>query len=192
VLLTQGVLLLGLLPKLRISRRNVRPVYILFLVVALIVIPDLVLTIKRFLEPIPQGVAEYRRTPGWYETDLNGARMNVAASQELVAHLTRVRMLVPDEGCIYGIKPSVIGYYAGRISIIPPLPHFDEAVFDAYLKKSDCRYFYLLGFSSPSFHEPYYPLARMRESLRIINVSMAATAVSHSGPIGMLAVLERH
>lgn len=188
VLLAQGVLLLGLLPKLRISQLKIRPVYILFLAVSLIVIPDLVLTIKRFLEPMPEELVEYRRTPGWYEIDPYGAHMNTAASKELIAHLNSLQTVVPENECVYGIKPSIVGYYAGRISTIPPRPHFDQAAFDAYLRKTNCRYFYMVAFSSPSFQEPYYPLARLRASLRII--SKAPVADNQAGPVGVLAELE--
>lgn len=191
VLLTQGVLLLGRLPKLRIRQRDVRPVYILFLIVSLIITPDLVLTVKRFLEPMPEGIAEYRRARGWYEVDPDRARMNAADSKELVTHLTSLRTAVPENECIYGIKPSVIGYYAGRISMIPPMPNFDQADFDTYLMKTNCRYFYMMGFSSLSFRAPYYPLARLHESPRIISVSMSPVTDDLAEPIGILAELER-
>lgn len=189
VLLVQGVLLLELIPSLKISRVAIRPVYILFLAVSLIILPDLALTIERFLGPAPEEFADYRRTPGWYAIDPNEAHLNVAANKLLAAHLGSLSTVVAKGECIYGIKPSIVGYYSGHVSMIPPRPHFDQTEFDAYLQKKNCRYFYMMGFLSPSFPEAYYPLRRLRASLRI--VSVAQPVDRRSDPIGMLAELER-
>lgn len=185
VLLVQGVLLVERFPKMRVATVNLRLVYILFAAVFLIVIPDLALTFKRFVAPMPEELADYRRSSGWYYLDPNEARMSVAMSKELATHMQSLRTIIPEGECIYGIKPSVVGYYSERVSLVPPRPYLDQAAFDAYLKKTNCRYFYMIGISSPSFSEAYYPLERLRESLKI--TSMAQATDHQAVPVGILA-----
>jgi len=188
VLLVQGVLLLERFPRVRVASLDVRPIYILFVALFIIVIPDLALTTKRFISPIPEEYADYRRSSGWYYIDPNEARMNVAMNKALVAHMQSLRSNIPEGECIYSIKPSIVGYYSGRISLIPPRPYLDKAAFDVYLNNTNCRYFYLMGFISPSFSEMYYPLARMHESLKIISLAQASD--DKSLPFGILAEWE--
>lgn len=189
VLLVQGVLLLERIPKMRIAKLDLRPVYILFAAIFLIVIPDLALTINRFITPMPVEYADYRRSPKWYYIDQNIARMNVIMSKDLAMHMFSLRTIVPEGECIYGIKPSIVGYFSDRVSLAPPGPNLDQTAFDAYLKKTNCRYFYMMSIFSPSFSETYYPLARMRELLKAI--SMAQVSDNKSLPFGILAEWER-
>ena len=141
------------------------------------------------MAPLPKEHVDYRRMSRWYYIEPNEARMSIIASEALVTHLGSLQSIVPEKDCIYGIKPSIVGYYSGHISMIPPRPDFDDATFNAYLKKTDCRYFYVMSIFSPSFPEPYYPLARLHESLKVISATPKKNMV---GPIGMLAVQKKH
>ncbi|MHB8743641.1 MAG: hypothetical protein ACYC9L_11005 [Sulfuricaulis sp.] len=189
VLLVQAILLLEWLPKMRIATLDIKPIFILFVAVILIVIPDLALTIERFMVPLPAEYADYRRLPGWYAVDPNEARISVTMSKLLTMHLRGLSAIVPENDCIYSIKPSIVGYYSDRIGLNPPMPYFDQAAFNAYLKENNCHYFYLMGFASPSFPEAYYPLERLHESLKII--SLAQAQHPHASPVGMLAEFKR-
>lgn len=185
VLLVQGVLLLELLPRLWIGDREIKPVYVLFVAVFLVIVPDLALTTSRFLKPLPAELSDYRRMPGWYAVDPDEARMNVMSSRSLVENLESIRAVVPEKQCIYAIKPSIVSYLSQRISYAPPKPQLDVAAFDAYIGQTKCRYVYMMAFSSPTFPEPYYPLSRVRNSLRIVGSAPVNDILN--GPAGLLA-----
>lgn len=188
VLLTQGVLLLKLLPKPQITRCEIRYEHFLYLAILLVILPDLFLTGARFMAPLPKELVEYRRMSRWYYIEPDEARASIIMSAALAKHMKSLQSIIPEKDCIYAIKPSVVGYYSGRISVIPPRPDFNDAALDAYLKKSDCRYFYMMSIFSPSFPEPYYPLERLHESLMVISATPEKNQV---GPVGMLAVIKK-
>jgi hypothetical protein len=135
----------------------------------------------------PAELAGLRHSPSWYALDPRDAMSNIVFDQLLVGHLRQIEDMVPEGSCIYSIKPSVIGFYTNRVSMIPPRQYFDQSAFDAYLKRTNCRYFYLMGFASPSFPEAYYPLSRMHSSLTVMSV--VRPAAPSANPVGMLAEL---
>ena len=190
VLLVQGILLVEQFPKMRVATTDLRLVYILFAAVFIIVIPDLALTCKRFVTPMPEELADYRRSSGWYYLDPDEARISVAKSKALATHMQSLQTIVPQGECIYAIKPSIVGYFSGHVSLVPPRPYLNPAAFDAYLKKTNCRFFYMIGISSPSFSDAYYPLQRLRESLKV--TSMAQATDHQAVPAGILAEWVRH
>lgn len=185
VLLVQCLLLLGKLKPLVLARQRVLSGHLLVLLVAVIAAPDLLLTARRFVQPLPDQTSHFRRSQDWYVPDVVEARNNVLFDEALTGHLKTLPGLVPEDGCVYAIKPSLVGYYAGRISMAPPRLNWNEAEFNAYLDKTNCRYFYLMAFASPTFPELYYPLSRMNSSLRM--VSAVRVAGSSGDPVGMLA-----
>ena len=188
VLLVQGLLLLNRVPHVTLNQRRIHPSYLVLLAAALVTIPQLLLTTKRFLQPLPDELANFRHNASWYALDPADARANVIFDKLLIEHIKSLPHLVPENDCIYSIKPSLIGYYAGRISMIPPRPNFNAASFNVYLKQTGCRYFYLMGFLSPSYPIAYYPLARLGDALAVVSVSPGSPDPGR--PVGILATLK--
>lgn len=184
VLLAQAWLLVGRLPGLRLGESILKPAYMILLMIALVATPNLLLTIQRFNQELPPALTEFKRSSRWYVINPAEARMNLAYDNLLVEHLGKIRDVVPQEGCLYGIKPSIIGYYAGRISIAPPKPEVDEMSFSSSLKNGRCRFFYLMNYVSPSYPVAYYPLNRLERSLTILNA--APSAIPGGGPVALL------
>lgn len=187
VLIAQGLLFVGTLPRVKLGLRYLNGQVMMLLCIFLVTLPALVLTASRFMHRPPDELVGLRHSPGWYALDPRDAMNNIVFDNVLISHLRQIKGMVPEGSCIYSIKPSIVGFYADRISMIPPRLHFDQAAFDAYLKKNKCRYFYLMGFISPSFPEAYYPLTRLRSSLEVISVVRAADPSAE--PVGMLAEL---
>ncbi len=188
VLLVQCLLLLKTLPPLALGRYRMPPEFLLALFIAVITAPDLLLTVKRFSQPMPDQMAPFRRSIDWYDIDPNDARANVIFDKSLTEHLKTLPNVVPENECIYSIKPSLVGYYAGRVSMNPPRPDFDAAAFNTFLKQTGCRYFYLMGFLSPSYPVVYYPLARLGDALTVVSVSPGSP--NPGRPVGILAMLK--
>ncbi|HYA28848.1 MAG TPA: hypothetical protein VEI95_08530 [Acidobacteriota bacterium] len=188
VLMAQCLLLLDRLPPLILSERRVLPCHLILLVLAVVAAPDLLLTVKRFSQPMPDQMAKFRRSIDWYAIDPAEARSNVAFDRSLTDHLKSLSKVVPEGDCIYSIKPSLVGYYAGRVSMIPPRPNFDATAFNTSLRQTGCRYFYLMGFLSPSYPIAYYPLARLGDALAVVSVSPGSPDPGR--PVGVLAMLK--
>lgn len=187
VLIAQGLLFAGTLFRGRLDIRYLDAQIIMLLCVFIVALPALMLTANRFIRLPPAELADLRHSPGWYALDPRDAMSNIVFDKLLVDHLRQVESMVPEGSCVYSIKPSVVGFYANRVSLIPPRQYFDQSAFDAYLKRTNCRYFYLMGFASPSFSEAYYPLSRMHSSLVVI--SAVRPAAPAANPVGMLAEL---
>lgn len=188
VLLAQCLLLLDSLPPLMLSERRIFLRHLVLLVLAVIATPDLLLTIKRFSLPMPDQIAHFRHSINWYEVDPADAHANVVYDNLLIEHLKSLPAVVPAGDCIYSIKPSLVGYYAGRPSMIPPKPDLDAAAFNTYLRQKRCRYFYLVSFLSPSYQVAYYPLTRLGNALVVVSVSPGSP--NPDRPVGVLAMLK--
>lgn len=186
VLMVQGLLLLSRFPQITFNQRRIHSGYLVMLAVALVTISQLLLTVNRFLQPLPSELTSLKHTVDWYMLDPVEARSNVIFEELLTEHLKSLSHVVPDGECIYSIKPSIVGFYANRISLVPPRERLDDRAFDAALQAGSCRYFYLMGFTSPSYHTVYYPSQRMGSSLEVLSV--ARMPGSDGVPIGALAV----
>lgn len=186
VLLVQAWLLVDRFPRLKLSGRTLKVQYLLVFAIFLVVLPNLLLTVKRFNQDLPEDLLEYKRTRAWYVIDPGEARVNIAFEKNLTEHLESVHRLVPSGECFYSIKPSIISYYTGHVSVPPPRPQLDKASFEVSLGKPACRFFYMIGLPSPSYPIVYYPLERLRDSLDI--VSVASPPIPGAGPVGILAV----
>jgi hypothetical protein len=90
----------------------------------------------------------------------------LAMLRDLPAH-------IPADACVYGVKPSLIGYYADRRGVAPPRQDVDDTAFYSTLAKQGCVHFVLLALTSPTYSVPYYPEARMHDFL--VPLSVAAT-----------------
>lgn len=183
VLLVQGALLIDSWRKLKnVAEARFYPSLVLFGAVAIIAAPSLLLTAQRFFLTPPE-FADLKRTVSWYAIDPQEASYGVLSDKLLIDHIKSIDMHTEQTDCVYSIKPSIIGFYANRIAVIPPRLNWDSAAADAYLDRTRCRFFYLMSFASPSFPSVYYPLERLRDRLTI--VSAAGRASDY--PAGLLA-----
>ena len=187
VLLVQGLLFLEVVPGKGRLHRLFDFRIITILSIFLIALPALALNASRFMKRPPGNLAAYRHNLGWYALDPREALSNIAFNYALADHLRQIKSIVPADSCIYSIKPSIVGFYADRISMIPPRENIDDKAFKSSLKETGCRYFYLMGFSSPSFSKPYYPADRLQDSLKILNA--VRIAGDDKMPVGVLVEL---
>lgn len=188
VLLVQCLVLLDNLPPFILSRRRIFPRYLVLLFLTIIATPSLLLTANRFSQSMPDQAAHFRRNEVWYVDDIEEAREDVIFYNSYTEHLKSLPVIVSGSDCIYSTKPSLVGYYAGRVSKVPPRPESDATEFDAYLRKTGCRYFYLVGFLSTSYPIIYYPLTRLEGAL--VAVSVSPGSPNPDRPVGILAVLK--
>lgn len=156
-------------------------------VLTITLLPALVLTVQRHLEPMPEEMEALRHSPEWYGGGSQEARLTalflyqrrLAGYEELSAH-------VPLGACIYSIKPSLVALFAGRNSYRSPLP-------DSLLGKAldpnatQCRYVHMVSFSSPTFGEPFYPLARWKDGIEVIHATRYVSSDEGSPLVGVLA-----
>jgi hypothetical protein len=88
----------------------------------------------------------------------------------VISSLKDARNYIPEDQCVYSIKPSIIGLYMERISHKPPVASIDDISFYKLIEQSECRHFYLLPFASPTYNQPFYPYERMKDYIDIIKV----------------------
>jgi len=187
VLLLQGLMFLRVVPGGEMLRRFIDYRVIMIFSIFLVALPALALHASRFMHRPPENLAAYKHNLGWYALDPRVAQSNIAFDNALASHLRQIKSVVPGDSCIYSIKPSIVAFYADRISMIPPRENLDDEAFKNSLRQTGCRYFYLMGFSSPSFSKPYYPAERLQDSLKILNA--VRFVGDNNMPAGALAEL---
>ncbi|HSI22305.1 MAG TPA: hypothetical protein VK959_04715 [Methylophilaceae bacterium] len=172
------------LPELRIKPL----VALLLATITISVIPEFALHLHRFLSPLPTGIpTTYRHAEWWYSTNPDAARFNIQAMAALEQGMKHIESKVPGNACIYSIKPSVVAYLSKRKSIAPPSAGADADAFESSVLKSECRFFYMMIYTSPSFSSPLYPYERMREKLEIIEPTYLYPNSNDSTIVGLLA-----
>jgi hypothetical protein len=178
ILLVQGMLLAAALPRTTI--------------IVVLIAPALMLTVNRYVQPLPEWAARHRQSQDWYVGDPHNA-VTVISSMGLVVDMLReTTKLVPENECIYSIKPSVVALYAQRLSRLPPPELETDDVFHESVKTGGCRYFVLLGGSSPSYGTPLYPLNRLEgkfKALRVANIADPERKIEIT--VAMLIELEK-
>lgn len=153
-------------------------------------IPEFALTVQRFATPLPPDVPDaYRHTANWYGADLESAAASVRFIATLEADMQRLGERVPEGECIFSIKPSVVAYLSGRTSKAPPGVRSEQSAFEQALAADGCRYFYLLGFASPSYPVPLYPYDRLQDRLEILGGALLPAPDGGQHVLGLLAQL---
>lgn len=156
-------------------------------VLAITIFPALALTAQRHLEHMPEEMEAFRQSPEWYGAGSQEARLTaIFQYQRRLAAYEELRANVPPEACIYSIKPSLVGLFAGRNSYRLPLP-------DSRLGKvldpnaTQCRYVHMVPFVSPTYSEPFYPLARWKDGIEVIHATRYVASDEASTLVGVLA-----
>jgi len=189
VLLAQALLLLSTVPALKSGGRVVRHLQVLALAPLLIVVvPELALGVQRFTRPLPDDLAPYRQALSWYGAPPREAADDLVSRAAVARHLRTLDKWVGPGECVYGMKPSIIGFYGDRISFPPPSARLNDEEFQAAVRTGPCRYFYVMGYISPSFPTPYYPVMRLGNSLRTVSESTSRHDEGRR-PIARLEVL---
>ncbi len=185
VLLIHALLVIRNIGLLGAPPRLVQGAWALFLAsLAIVVLPNLVLTSKRFFQPLPEDLEAYRRSPGWYSLVLSDAHAQINFEHAFTEGLKRIAKHVPENACVYSIKPTLVGYFLNRRAYAPPKQELDDPAFYSVLETQGCRYFLLSGFVSPSYNTPYYPAARLHDNLTPLETIIASGEVV---PVAVLA-----
>jgi len=169
ILLVHGLLVLERVP-LRLP--VVKPLALKLLValpICILLLPDLALTAKRFFTPLPDVAEDFRRSILWFGGAPNQATQKLLLERALVdAHRAAGRM-VPEGGCVFSIKPSILGLYGQRVSYIPPREEWTDQVMEQYLAEKGCQHVLMLSLVSPSFRSSYYPLERLQRRMTMVH-----------------------
>ena len=137
------------------------------LVAILIALPDLGLTLQRFRAPLPAALETFRRDPNFVAGAYPDALAYLQFSKALVESYSAIAAVVPKGECVWSIKPTLVGYYAGRRALAPPRAELGDEDFDIALRQGGCRYLLMLNVVSPTYGVPFYPLQRVKDRITI-------------------------
>lgn len=193
VLLVHGMLLAAAFPRTILGQHVVNPAIVLYIaIIVLLTAPSLILTAGRYVQPLPEWVARYRQSQDWYVGYPHDAITVISSMGLVVETLRETAKLVPENECIYSIKPSIVGLYAKRPGRLPPPESVTDNMFREMVKNGGCRYFILLGGSSPSFSAPLYPLGRLEGKFKVLKLAnMTNPARNAQITVAMLIELEK-
>lgn len=139
-------------------------------ILLIVLIPNMLLTINRFNLFVDPYLLPYKRTYAWYNPYLPHAIFESRHNHVIISSLIDARKYVPEGQCVYSIKPSVVGVYMNRISEPPPVANISDEKFIKIIRQNNCRYFYLLSATSPSYSDAFYPYQRMGGKLEVIKI----------------------
>ena len=185
VLLAQGFLLVASL-----SQRGLRMGYpgivqaALAIVLLLTLMPTLVINGRYFLQQVPPEISAGKHSAEWFDDDRKTAVLSAYFHARLYSHLKEINALIPENECVYAIKPTLVTFYSRRSSYVLPKIYVGDPEFWRAMEK--CRYVYILPFESPSFGESFYPLSRLGKRAKIISMKKIDPK-DNLPPVGMLA-----
>ncbi|MGH8751819.1 MAG: ArnT family glycosyltransferase, partial [Burkholderiales bacterium] len=156
----------------------------LAVVLLLTLLPTFVINGRYFLQPVPADIRIAKHMHEWYDDNRESAILSAYFQARLISHLKEINALIPENECVFAIKPTIVTFYSRRSSYSPPKIEASEEEFWKGIKK--CRYAYILPVSSASFTQPLYPLARLGNGAKIISVKKKE-AGDDLPPIGILA-----
>lgn len=137
--------------------------YGLTIMLGLTILPTLMVTAKRRLQPVPEDMQLVRYIPNYYV----GQGETAAITALLINDLQRLGRLVGADDCVFTIKPATVVLLAGRRGLLPPLADTNDEDFRRGL--GACRYAYLMFGQSATFPEPFYPGSRLPERSQVIS-----------------------
>lgn len=160
VLLAQGVMLAMTLPEVSFSKHRFRAACLFFFSsIFLIIFPAAVLTTTQFIRG---GLGDDGYINVAHAGILPDDRLLWASEVNAIeSDLRKIRVRFKDGDCIYSIKPSIVSFYTSVRSIVPPADRVGVDEFKRMTAISGCRYFYVMGFVSPTYRESLYPLDRL-------------------------------
>lgn len=136
----------------------------------IVLIPNLLLTVSRLNVAVDETIIppQYKKTYDWYHPNLRQAINKIVFNHGIVSGLKDAKNYVPDDECVYSIKPALVGLYMERISKAPPDSNFDDNEYFKITERDNCHYYYLVNATSPSYKESFYPYQRLDTELDLI------------------------
>lgn len=123
-------------------------------VIAFVLLPPVGFIATRALAASPDG---NRFSPAWYvRSDINLASRRVRDDQYLIDAWSRVRKFVPENECVYHIKPVPFMLFANRMSYAPPNARDVESFL---AQANQCRFYYVTSYTSFPYDDAFYPMA---------------------------------
>lgn len=185
VLLAQGFLLVVGLSQsgLRMGNPAIAQA-VLAAILLLTLSPSFVINSRYFLQEVPLEIRAGKHTAEWFDDNRKIAIVSAYFHARLISHLKEINALIPENECVYSIKPPLVTFYSRRSSYVPPKIDVSDQEFWRGMEK--CRYAYLLPFESPSFGESFYPLSRLGKRAKIISMKKIDPN-DNLPPVGMLA-----
>ena len=186
ILVLQLVLALNAWKVPRDSRGTLIAARVAIVVLAIMIMPNLVLTVRRHLEPMPQDMEAYRQSPEWYIAGNRDERLaSILQYQRLQVGFEELKSNVPPQDCVYSIKPPLVALFAQRNSYRSPLPNSSLGkILDP--NAAQCRYVHMVPFVSPTYSEPLYPLSRWSPGIDVIHVTRLMAVDENSGVVGLV------
>ncbi|MBI3441568.1 MAG: glycosyltransferase family 39 protein [Proteobacteria bacterium] len=167
ILMFQAWYLIGRLSRSLFRRLRFNPAEVIyFSAIALLALPAMALVTARYFELVPQDLEPYRRVGWWYNWYWKDSMVPeyryMKSARVLSEGLPKIAGYIPEDDCIYSVKPYTVSFYTRRVSKYPPKEALNDADFSKALHDSGCRYFFFMNDISQSFsNKLYYPEQRM-------------------------------
>ena len=156
----------------------------LSIILLLTLLPTFVINGRYLLQQIPPEISAGKHVAEWFDDDRKTAIVSAYFHVRLISHLKEISALIPENECVYAIKPTLVTFYSRRSSYGPPKIDVSDQEFWQRMEK--CRYAYFLPFESPSYGEAFYPLSRLGKRAKIISIKKLGLN-DNLPPVGMLA-----
>lgn len=189
VLLAQSV---WMLDRWQLSGREIRPwAWAAFALISVTTLPELALNAQRFASPLPENIpSAYRHAEWWYSPTRETAAENTTAMAALESGMHRLGNFVPENECIYAIKPSIVSYLSGRLAKAPPGAKTAPEEFVREIKAGGCRYVFMIIYNSPSYPTPLYPYQRIPDMLEVVHPVYLSPDRKEDTVVGLLAKIK--
>ncbi|MBK7972543.1 MAG: hypothetical protein IPK07_04435 [Deltaproteobacteria bacterium] len=135
-----------------------------------VLVPQLALTAARFHGGATPELGALRRSALWYDPDRVTAEKTLHFAARLEDALARVAEHVPRNGCVFSVKPSLVGLFADRRAIYTPPASVADEPFHAEVERAGCRWFFLIAAGTQSA-APLYPRDRFEPPLDEVDVT---------------------
>ena len=160
----------------------------LAVILMLALLPTFVINGRYFLQEVPPDIRIGKHMHEWYDDNRESAILTAFFQARLISHLKEINALIPENECVFAIKPPIVTFYSRRSSYSPPGIESSDQEFWRGMEK--CRYAYFLPVNSAHFAEPLYPLARLGNRAKIISVKKKEPG-DNLPPIGILAEITK-
>jgi hypothetical protein len=153
-------------------------------VLALMTAPNFALAVQRWAAAADEPDPRVRYRTEWYDGELAVAREYARASLAREQAVLELTGQVPEDECVFAIKPYLVTFATHRRAYgLPPWPA-DDATFGAWLEAKGCRYVLMLPYEGMGY-SAFYPMDRMRDRLEVL----AMKTVEYNGMSGAIAIL---
>ena len=155
-------------------------------VLTIVILPTLLLTVKRHFEPMPSEMEGYRQSPLWYGAGSLDDRLTaIFQYRRLQTGYEELQVHVPLQECVYSIKPSLVALLAQRNSLRSPLPN--SSLGKALDPRAvQCKYVHMIVLASPTYPERFYPLKRWQNGMDIRHVTHLIPSDETSNVVAVL------